>query len=97
MVKNMGKEPTQYTLDQLNDEIDKGNILESSISGPSQQIRVYCIAPLDLHGGFCGTHLHDLWIEIIDGQKLFKVGCGVCGYEGFRKIGKQGYINGKGI
>ncbi len=90
----MGKIPIQFTLHQFNLEVDKGNILEDDVSGPSQSIRIYCTTPINLYGDLCKTHLRDLWVIRSGKEDFVKVGCGVCQFEGYRKLGKQTYVNG---
>ncbi len=91
----MDQKSTIYTLDQFNHEVDQGHIYEVSVSGSLQLIRIVCTTVVSIRGTCCGTHLRDLWAVKINGEKRIKVGCGVCCFTGYRKIGKEHYVNGK--
>lgn len=93
---------TTYTLDELNHEVLEGHIFEVSVSGADQSIRLICSQPTPLRGGICGAHLRDVWLVTVNGERMFEVACGVCGYHShpddftsYRRLGREQVIDGE--
>lgn len=90
----MDKKSITYTLDEFNSLVSQGEIFEISVT--SGQIRIVCTTAINIRGSNCGAHLRDIWFFRKKAERWMRVGCGVCGFKGERKIGATGYINGSG-